>query len=63
MSDFKGLMFIALALTGLAYCLWKTQADWEQIGFGWRVIVGAAASLAAFLSVAFMLTGFALSNP
>jgi hypothetical protein len=56
------LLFITLAVTGLAYCLWKTQADWEQSGFGWRVAFGAAASLGAFLSIAFALTGLALSN-
>jgi hypothetical protein len=56
------LLFIALAVTGLAYCLWKTQVDWERSGFGLRVIFGAAASLGAFLSIAFALTGLSLSN-
>lgn len=56
------LLFIVLSVTGVAYCLWKTQADWEQSGFGWRVIFGGAASLGAFLSVTFALTRLALTN-
>ncbi|MCL6697936.1 hypothetical protein LZ496_03945 [Sphingomonas sp. NSE70-1] len=56
------LLFIALNATGLAYGLWRTQADWEQSGFGWRVAFGLAAALGAFLSVAFAVTGLALSN-
>jgi hypothetical protein len=47
MSDMRGLLFGALAVAGLAYCLWKTQADWRD-GFSWTVAWGAAASLSAF---------------
>jgi hypothetical protein len=60
MIDWKFLLFFAV--TGLAYCLWKTQSEWQQTGFGWRVAFGTAASLGAFLSVALVLTGLALRS-
>jgi hypothetical protein len=62
MIDWKFLMFSAFAATGLAYCLWKTHADWQQGGFGWRVVFGTAASLSAFFSVAFLLAARVLRD-
>ena len=62
MGDLKFLVFSGLAVAGLAYCLWKTQADWRQSGFGWRVMFGAAACLSAFFSVGFLLTASLLKN-
>jgi hypothetical protein len=53
MSDPKLLIFGALAVIGLAYCLWKTQQD-ARTGLSWAVIWGVAASLSAFVLVAFV---------
>ena len=62
MSDTKFILFICLAVVGLGYCLWKTQLDWQKHGFGLKVVWGLAASLSAFLAVAFLLTGKLLSD-
>ena len=61
MTDYKGLLFATLGVAGLAYCLWKTHSDWRN-GFSWIVVWGAAASLSAFLFVAFMFASKALSD-
>jgi hypothetical protein len=55
-------MFGAAAVTGLAYCLWKTQADWQRDGFGLKVVWGGVASLSAFFFVAFLLAGSVLRD-
>ena len=62
MSAFKFLLFSILPILGLAYCLWKTQVDWQLEGFGLKVLWGAAASISAFISIAFLLTAKALSD-
>jgi len=56
------LLFEILPVVGLAYCLWKTQADWRRDGFGLLAIWGIAASLSAFLVVAFFVAGKVLSD-
>jgi hypothetical protein len=61
-SDFKLMIVGAGALTGLAYCLWKTQSDWKSGGFTLRVIWGALASLSAFFFVAFLFAGSVLKH-
>jgi hypothetical protein len=62
MTDFQFLVFCVLAVACLAYCLWKTQSDWRRSGFGLAAIWGIAASLGAFVFVAFLLTSKALQN-
>jgi hypothetical protein len=47
------VLFGALAVAGFSYCLWKTQADYRERGFGFAVVWGIAASLNGFLAVAF----------
>jgi len=54
LTDWKFLLFAGAAVACLAYCLWKTQADWQQKGFGFAVVWGFVASLAAFLFVGFL---------
>jgi len=61
MSDWKFLLASGLIVITLVFCLWKTQADWQQSGFGWRTAFGAAASLGAFLCVAFLFVGSVMS--
>jgi len=56
------VLFGILPVLGLAYCLWKTQLDWQRHGFGLMVLWGVAASMSAFLAVAFLLAGKALSD-
>lgn len=61
MSDWQSILFAALAVAGLAYCLWKTQQDWERSVLGWRVW-GTAASLSAFIVVALLFAKSVLRN-
>jgi hypothetical protein len=58
----RTLLFGALALIGLAYCLWKTQADYRASRSGVILLWGILASLSAFVFVAFMFASEVLSN-
>jgi hypothetical protein len=53
MSDERLILFGILAVGGLSYCLWKTQADWRERGFSLAVVWGIIASLNGFLILAF----------
>ena len=53
MSDGREVLFAVLAVAGLSYCLWRTQVDYQQRGFGFVVVWGIAASLNGFLTLAF----------
>jgi hypothetical protein len=61
-TDWKFLLFEATCVTSLAYCFWKTHADWQEKGFGLTVVWGAVACLGAFFFVAFLLAGKALAD-
>jgi hypothetical protein len=62
MDDFKFLTIAILAILGLSYCLWRTQADFRAKGFDLTVAWGVAASLSAFCFVAFMLASQVLRD-
>ena len=62
MTDWKFLMFGATCVTTLAYCLWKTQADWQQKGLSFAAASGVVACLGAFFSVAFLVVGQVLAD-
>ena len=62
MTDWKFIFVSALAVVSLVYCLWKTQIDWQQRGFDWRVAVGLAASVSTFLTVAFLLAATVMKD-
>jgi hypothetical protein len=61
-GDFKFLTIAILAILGLGYCLWGTQADYRVKGLGWAVAWGLAASLSAFCFVVFILASQVLSD-
>ena len=52
MGDYTLPLFGVFGLVGLAYCIWKSQSDWQQRGFGLVVVWGWLASVSAFLFVA-----------
>lgn len=62
MTDWKFNFVSGLAVVALAYCLWKTQADWQKTGFNWRVAFGTAACVSTFLTVAFLLAATVLDD-
>jgi len=62
MSALQFVLLEILPVAGLAYCLWKTHGDWRQKGFGLPVIWGAAASVSAFIAVAFPLAAKVLRD-
>jgi hypothetical protein len=53
MSDDRLVLFGVLAVVGFGYCLWKTQVDYRERGFGFSVVWGIIASLNGFVVVAF----------
>lgn len=62
MTDWQFLVVSGLALVALTFCLWKTQADWQQGGFSWRVAFGLAACLSTFLTVSFLIAATVFSD-
>ena len=56
------LLFGVLPVLGLAYCIFKTQTDWQRDGFGLKVLWGIAASLSAVVSIALLFAGQVLSD-
>ncbi|WP_205480539.1 hypothetical protein [Sphingomonas arenae] len=62
MTDWQLLFVSGLAVAALAFCLWKTQADWQQSGFNWRVAFGLSACLSTFLTVAFLIAASVMSD-